>query len=163
MSIQLSLAEANRLQRLSDIAALALQHLQQTDARLFAHELDAAELLEHCKDIGFSEQVDAFVARFGRLQDLLGDKFLPAWLKAMEEVPSTALENLDKAEKWGLVSKADDWFAVRKLRNLMVHEYLQDAQSLLDALQAAHHAVPMLAFTCQALIQRTAPLLTAGR
>jgi hypothetical protein len=45
----------------------------------------------------------------------------------------------------------------------MVHEYLQDAQALLDALQAAHHAVPMLAFTCQALIQRTAPLLTAGR
>ena len=87
----------------------------------------------------------------------------PAWLKAMEEVPSTALENLDKAEKWGLVSKADDWFAVRKLRNLMVHEYLQDAQALLDALQAAHHAVPMLAFTCQALIQRTAPLLAAGR
>ena len=163
MSIQLSLAEANRLQRLSDIAALALQHLQQTDARLFAHEFDAAELLEHCKDIGFSEQVDAFVARFGRLQDLLGDKFLPAWLKAMEEVPSTALENLDKAEKWGLVSKADDWFAVRKLRNLMVHEYLQDAQALLDALQAAHHAVPMLAFTCQALIQRTTPLLAAGR
>ena len=163
MSIQLSQAEASRLQRLSDIAALALQHLQQTDARLFAHDFDAAELLEHCKDIGFSEQVDAFVARFGCLQDLLGEKFLPPWLKAMEEVPSTALENLDKAEKWGLVSKADAWFAVRKLRNLMVHEYLQDAQALLDALQAAHHAVPMLAFTCQALIQRTAPLLTAGR
>ncbi len=117
-------AELSRLARLSQLATLELQHLQATDGRLFAQTLTAETLAEKCQDVAFSEQVDAFVARFGRLQDLLGDKFLPAWLRAMEEPPGTALENLDKAEKLGLVSGADVWFAVRKLRNLMVHEYL---------------------------------------
>lgn len=148
-------AELSRLARLSALATLELQHLQVTDARLFAHVLTPEILAEKCQDVAFSEQLDAFVARFGRLQDLLGDKFLPAWLKAMEEPPGTALENLDKAEKFGLVTNADDWFAVRKLRNLMVHEYLQDAQALLDALMAAHEAVPMLGHTCRTLVART--------
>ncbi|HRK37145.1 MAG TPA: hypothetical protein PK347_02050 [Burkholderiaceae bacterium] len=157
--MQLDDAEIMRLSRLSRIAALELVHLQQTDGRLFGQLLSAHVLAEKCKDIGFSEQLDAFVARFGRLQDLLGDKFLPAWLKVMQEVPGTALENLDKAEKLGLVSNADDWFATRKLRNLMVHEYLQDPEALFDALIAAHRAVPMLAATCKALIQRTDRLM----
>ena len=152
-------AEQSRLRRLSDTAALALDHLLKTDSRVFAEALSAGSLAERCKDIDFSEQLDAFVARFGRLQDLLGDKLLLAWLRAMEEQAGTALENLDKAEKLGLVSSADDCFAVRKLRNLMVHEYLQDAQALWDALQAAHVAVPMLAFTCQSLRDRVAPLI----
>ena len=37
----------------------------------------------------------------------------------------------------------------------MVHEYLQDADALFSALVAAHRAVPMLAATCRALIQRS--------
>ena len=62
-----------------------LLHLQQTDARLFSHPFNSQELISRLQNIDFSERVDAFVARFGCLQDLLGDKFLPAWLKAMEE------------------------------------------------------------------------------
>ena len=152
-------AELSRLARLSALATLELQHLQVTDGRLFAQTFTAATLAEKCQDVAFSEQLDAFVARFGRLQDLLGDKFLPAWLRAMEEPPGTALENLDKAEKLGLVSGADAWFAVRKLRNLMVHEYLQEPEALFEALMAAHEAVPMLRNTCRLLVERSKFLL----
>jgi hypothetical protein len=42
----------------------------------------------------------------------------------MEEGAGAVFENLDRAEKLGLLSSADDWLAVRKLRNLMVHEYI---------------------------------------
>ena len=60
------------------------------------------------------------------------------------------LENLDRAEKLGLIQSADDWLALRKLRNRMIHEYVADPGELLDALIAAHQHIDMLE---EALIQ----------
>ena len=51
--------------------------------------------------------MEAFVGRFGRLQDTLGDKLLPAYLAAEGEFPGTALDNLDRAERLGLLPSAD--------------------------------------------------------
>ena len=51
--------------------------LRITDSRVFAVPMDPerAGTLRH--DIDRAERVDAFAARFGRLQDTLGDKLLP--------------------------------------------------------------------------------------
>ena len=46
------------------------------------------------------------MARFGRLQDTVGDKFLPTLLSALAETPGAAIDNLDKAEKLGLMASA---------------------------------------------------------
>ena len=62
----------------------------------------------------------------------------------MEEGVGAVLENLDRAEKLGLIEGADDWLAVRKLRNLMVHEYIDRAETLHMALYSAHEHVAML-------------------
>jgi len=94
----LSDGEKARLQMLQETAKLELLHLQQTNQRLFAQAWPQEEMANKMLDIDFAERVDAFVARFGRLQDLLGDKYLPAWLRAMQEPVGTALENLDRAE-----------------------------------------------------------------
>ena len=59
--------------------------------------------------------MDAFVARFGRLQDTLADKLLPALLRQLAEPVRSAVENLDRAEKLGLLQSADDWLAMRRL------------------------------------------------
>ena len=142
---KLATGDRERLLGLLKTAQAELLHLQQTDQRLFGMPFDPDGLVAHLADIDFSERVDAFVARFGRLQDLLGDKLLPAWLKAMEESVGAVLENLDRAERLGLIDGADDWLAVRKLRNLMVHEYLDRAETLHMALYAAHEHVGMLA------------------
>ena len=99
----LSDGEKARLQMLQETAKLELLHLQQTNQRLFAHPGSQEAMTNKMLDIDFAERVDAFVARFGRLQDLLGDKYLPAWLRAVQEPVGTALENLDRAEKLGLV------------------------------------------------------------
>jgi hypothetical protein len=48
----------------------------------------------------------AFVSRFGRLQDTVGDKLLPALLSALAEPVGPAIDNLDKAEKLGLLESA---------------------------------------------------------
>lgn len=84
------------------------------------------------------------MSRFGRLQDLLGDKLLPLYLDALGERIGPAIDNLDRAEKLGVIPSSDDWLAMRKLRNQMVHEYIEDPATLADALQGGHEFVPTL-------------------
>ena len=155
----LSDGEKARLQMLQETAKLELLHLQQTNQRLFAQAWTQEEMANKMLDIDFAERVDAFVARFGRLQDLLGDKYLPAWLRAVQEPVGTALENLDRAEKLGLVQSADAWISVRKLRNQLVHEYVGRMGILHDALFQANDQVSLLAFTANQLVERTTKLL----
>lgn len=156
---KLAKGDRERLAGLLKTAQAELLHLQQTDARLFSSPFSPEELVLRLQDIDFSERVDAFVARFGRLQDLLGDKFLPAWLRAMEEEAGAVLENLDRAEKLGLMASADEWLAVRKFRNLMVHEYIDHPKTLHMALHAAHDRVAMLAQTVEKFAIRTQSLV----
>lgn len=91
------------------------------------------------------------MGRFGRLQDTIGDKLLPALLGALGETPGPAVDNLDRAERWGWIPSADDWLAIRKLRNQMVHEYIEDPEVLADALQRGHEFVPTLGQVAQTM------------
>ena len=158
MSDRQATPEFARLRSLLEIAAAELHYLKRCDARLFATPLTDERIRRWPDDDELAERVDAFVARFGRLQDTLGDKVLPAFLRAMAETPGAMLENLDRAEKLGLIQSADGWLALRKLRNRMIHEYVADPGELLDALIAAHQHIDMLE---EALIQIRARV--AGR
>ena len=99
-----------------------------------------------------AERVEAFVGRFGRLQDTLGDKLLPVYLNALGELPGSAVDNLDRAERWELIPSVDDWLTARKLRNQMVHEYIEDPEVLASALQSGHEFVPTLLLVAENLI-----------
>ncbi len=98
-----------------------------------------------------SERTDAFVARFGRLQDTVADKLLPEFLRCLAEPVGAAIDNLDRAEKLGLLNSADEWLASRKLRNRMVHEYVRDAAELAEALNQGHALVPLLVSLASAI------------
>ena len=113
--------------------------------RITKPQIDAERAASLADDIDLSERVEAFVSRFGRVQDTIGDKFLPAFLAAHGERPTTFVENLDRAERLGLVADAQAWIDARRLRNQMVHEYVEDPVVLASALQAGHDFVPMLA------------------
>lgn len=142
-----------RLAFLRDIVALEVEHLQQTDQRLFQEPMDADRVRRFRHDIDLAERVDAFVARFGRLQDTVADKLLPALLQAKVESVGPALDNLNKAERFGWLASVDEWLVVRKLRNRMIHEYVKDPAELAQALQAAHDFVPLLVNTAQRMRQ----------
>jgi len=133
-----------RLQFLGRVVARECGHLRTTDQRLFAEPftLERGRQLE--KDPDLAERVEAFVGRFGRLQDTVGDKLLPLLLRALGENPAAAIDNLDKAERLGLIQAADQWMAMRKLRNQMIHEYVEDLKVLVDALQTGHGFVATL-------------------
>lgn len=140
-----------RLQFLCRVTERESKLLQQTSQRLFVpvFSVDWVRQLDAQPELG--ERVDAFVSRFGRLQDTLGDKLLPALLAAHGERVATVADNLDKAERLGWVPSADNWFAMRALRNQMVHEYVEDPLVLFSALQAGYGYLPDLLFAVEAM------------
>jgi uncharacterized protein with HEPN domain len=141
-----------RLQFLCRVVQRESRYLQQTTQRLFIHDFTAQAVAQLEADPDRAERVEAFVGRFGRLQDTLGDKLIPAVLAALGERCGPAADNLDRAERLGFVASADEWFAMRALRNQMVHEYVEDPAVLWDALQAGRRYVPALANTAQSLV-----------
>lgn len=148
---------AARLSFLSRVTDKECRHLLDTDARLFATPFTSASAQLISADALLAERLDAFVARFSRLQDTVGDKLLPALLDAVGETPGTAMDNLDRAEKFGWIASADSWMEMRRLRNQMVHEYIEDPTVLASALNAGHGFVSVLAEAaqrCAAEVQR---------
>jgi hypothetical protein len=154
------IANERALQRLRQLTLLVnkeLAHLQVTDARLFAAPFTEQRARQLDQDIDLAERVEAFVSRFGRLQDTLGDKLLPAYLAAHGERMATFVENLDRAERLGLIKDAQAWLDMRRLRNQMVHEYVEDPLVLASALNAAHTFVPEFAAVAERLKMHSEP------
>lgn len=133
-----------RLQFLSRVVRKECRHLAGTDQRLFASAFTLAQASQLEADPDLAERVEAFVGRFGRLQDTVGDKLLPLLLAALGERTAAAIDNLDRAERLGLIGSADQWMTMRNLRNQMVHEYVEDPVVLTSALQSGHAFVPAL-------------------
>ncbi len=140
-----------RLSFLIETVELEAQHLLDTDQRLFSQSFSADRAAALRMNIDESERTDAFVARFGRLQDTVADKLLPEFLRCLAEPVGPAIDNLDRAEKLGLLNSADEWLAARKLRNRMVHEYVRDAAELAEALNQGHALVPLLVKLARAI------------
>lgn len=115
---------ALRLQFLIRVVRKECQHLATTDRRLFVGEFPLTQVAQIEADPDLAERVEAFVGRFGRLQDTVGDKLLPLLITALGEKASAAIDNLDRAERLGLLKSADEWMAMRNLRTQMVHEYV---------------------------------------
>ena len=146
-----------RLQFLARVVRKECQHLVATDSRLFNTPFTAEVAASMDSDQELAERVEAFVGRYGRLQDTVGDKLLPALLHALGEKASSALDNLDRAERLEFIKSADDWLTMRKLRKQMVHEYVEDSTLLADALQSGHSFVPDLVVAAEGMIAEIEP------
>ena len=140
-------ANNERLRHLLVVAEKEKTHLQGTTQRLLTENINKGwvEHLEEKPDL--AERVDAFVARFGRLQDHLGDKLTPELLRQMLEEPSSAINNLNRMEKLGLLSSMIDWVEACNLRNRLVHEYVEDSEEFAGALNRAIELVTLLVET----------------
>lgn len=90
------------------------------------------------------DRLESFVGKFSRMQDTLVDKLLPHFLLAVGEEPGTALDNLRRVERLGMVSDPDQWLAMRRLRNRLVHEYVDDPAELAAALEKARETARAL-------------------
>lgn len=143
--------ERLRLTALLEMIDKECHWLKRADTRLFANKIDQCWLSNLQDDDAASETLEAFVSRFARLQDNIGDKLIPAMLRALAEKTGSALDNLNRAEKLGVLWSAREWLAARNLRNSMVHEYQTSASDFLQALHMAHEVVPKLGRTAAAI------------
>jgi hypothetical protein len=119
-------------------------HLAYSRSRLAAERIDAdwvASLAQHPE---LAERLEAFVSRFGRMQDTIADKLLPRWLLALAEKPGSQIEVLNRAERLGVVQSTEEWLAARKLRKRLVHEYSESATAFAADLELALRYTEML-------------------
>ncbi|MBT2787293.1 MULTISPECIES: hypothetical protein [unclassified Halomonas] len=124
-------------------------HLTYSWLTLFAEEKLITQTWVETLDDQPQEAVflEAFVSRFGRMQDTLADKLLPRWLQALAEKPGSQIETLNRAERLGVVNSVEGWLIARKLRNQLVHEYMENAREFAEAINIARDSSLMLLST----------------
>lgn len=127
-----------------DLARKEVAHLTYTHRTLFAQPIDLDWVRSLAQREDLSEKIDAFVSRFGRLQDHIGEKLIPRFATLLGSTPKSLLDSLAYAERAGWVESAESFVSARKLRNLLVHEYMSEAELFLEALQTADEATHML-------------------
>lgn len=145
-----------------DLAHKEAAHLRYSQTTLFALPINLAWVQDLSQQPELAEKVEAFVSRFGRLQDHLGDKLLPRLAALMGENSKTLLDTLAIAEKAGWLASADAFIAARKLRNALVHETMLDAQNFLESLFAAQKACQMFFDTIETVQTLADQLALAG-
>ncbi|MDQ7046558.1 MAG: hypothetical protein Q9M39_02690 [Sulfurovum sp.] len=88
------------------------------------------------EDIEKIKAIDSFIYRFTKIQDKMGDKFFPSVLRELEEYKNSMalIDVLHKLEKLELLQKSDDWIDYRKLRNSLTHEYPNNSEDVIEAI-----------------------------
>ena len=116
------------------------KHLRYSQTTLFALSVDLVWVENLAAQPALAEKVEAFVSRFGRLQDHLGEKLLPRYAALVGESPKTFIDTLSFAERAEVLRDADAFLAARKLRDALVHEYMHYARVFLESLHEANKA-----------------------
>ncbi len=146
------MSDSSRIAFFCRVIEKELQYLKETDSSLFVNGFTKDTASSLPDNPALSEKVEAFVSRFGRLQDTIGDKLLPIVLELLAEPVGVQIDNLSRAEKIGLIQSLDEWLTMRKLRNRMVHEYIEDSSLFTEAMIRAHEFVPQLEFTVEKVL-----------
>ena len=72
------------------------------------------------------ESVEAFTARFARTTDIFTQKVVPSLIVMLGEDMPTAIDRANFLEKLGIVDSADAYMDIRRLRNDISHDYVED-------------------------------------
>ena len=97
--------------------------------------------------------LDQLLFRFGKLQDAIGMRLLPATLQLVQEWQESApfLDKLNRAEKLGMLASVEQWQILRELRNQTAHEYPDQPELVKANLSRLLDQVPVLENVCQTL------------
>jgi uncharacterized protein with HEPN domain len=143
---------SERLRFLKRVVEREIHHLSYSSRNVFTTPFTEERAAKLGEDEALAERVEAYTSRFCRLQDTAGDKLLPLWLRALGEKTGAVADNLDRAEKLGVLDSADKWLEIRQIRNQMIHEYIESPQILADALTTAYDYQETLISFAQAML-----------
>jgi len=87
-------------------------------------------------DIEKIKTIDSFIYRFTKVQDRMGEKFFPLVLAELYEYKSNMafIDVLNRLEKLELLESSDAWIEYRKLRNTLTHEYPDNEDEIIEAI-----------------------------
>lgn len=100
---------------------------------------DSVNMLKYsydiCSDIGIKEEYtleeldrfESLTSRFARTSDILIQKIFRLIDVIELELPGTVIDRINRAEKRGLISSAENFKDIRRLRNDIAHEYIPSA------------------------------------
>lgn len=142
-----------RVKFLSRVVKKEIDHLNYSASKVFNQPFTIERARQLAYNQEQAEQIEAFTSRFCRLQDTIGDKLLPAWLDILSEKTNVTIDNLDKAEKIGVLPSVELWLELRQLRNQMIHEYIEDLTLLTDALQTANKHLEFIVDVADSIIK----------
>lgn len=147
-----SMGESHRLLALVRTVEKEIHWLKKSDERLFSSGFNLLDMSTLDEQPDVADKIEAFVARFGRCQDTIGDKLLPVVLRWKGEKTLTVIDNLNRASRLGWLDSVELWVEARNLRNQMVHEYVENAEELSAALWRAHELLPTVIGTAIKLL-----------
>jgi uncharacterized protein with HEPN domain len=83
--------------------------------------------------------IDAFIFRFIKLQDFMGDKLFKELIKRLGEYKNnmSLIDVLDKLEKLEIIDSADKWLNFRTIRNKLTHEYPNNEEDTINGIKLA--------------------------
>ncbi len=86
--------------------------------------------------------IDSFIYRFTKVQDRMGEKFFPLILSELQEYKRSMalIDVLHRLEKLELLQNSDDWIEYRKLRNTLTHEYPDNEDEIIEAINLSLEA-----------------------
>ena len=86
--------------------------------------------------------IDSFIYRFTKVQDRMGEKFFPLILSELQQYKRSMalIDVLHRLEKLELLQNSDDWIEYRKLRNTLTHEYPDNEDEIIEAINLSIEA-----------------------
>lgn len=77
------------------------------------------------------ENIDQFIFRFSKLQEAMGERlFRNLLIYSGEEVKNKPfMDLLNRLEQLGAIDNKEEWLRLRKLRNDLSHEYLNESET----------------------------------
>ncbi|MCK5915064.1 MAG: hypothetical protein KAG92_02910 [Deltaproteobacteria bacterium] len=98
--------------------------------------------------------LDQLLYRFGKLQDAIGTRLLPAMLQLVQEWQDNEpfLDKLNRAEKLRMLPSVEQWQLLRELRNQTTHEYPAQPEIVRGNLRRLIAHVPVLEEACTQLV-----------
>ncbi len=143
MSLNYLPEHAGNARQALELAKREAAHLAYTHRTLFAQTINLQWVRSLAERDDLLAKIDAFVGRFIRPQDL-GKKIIPRFAALLGESPKSLLDVPAYAEKIGWIDSSEAFVGAGELRNLLVHEYIADAELFLESLQVADGATRML-------------------
>jgi uncharacterized secreted protein with C-terminal beta-propeller domain len=125
------------------IAKIHLERLQKAREEMEIKNIDTMDI----QDFENIKLVDAFVFRFMKLQDFIGEKLFKVFLIKTGDFKDnmSLVDILDKLEKLEIIDSTEKWMKVRKLRNKIAHEYPDEQEQVIEDIKEALKKVDYLA------------------